>query len=309
MIVLISDYIDEIGILLLKEKGFEVKYLPTISKDELIEEIKNVDALIVRGRTKVTKEIIDNAKNLKIIVRAGVGLDNIDVNYANEKGILVKNTPAAPSIAVAELTIGLMLSLLREIPKANFSLKRGEWIKSKLIGNQLSGKVIGIVGFGRIGYEVAKRLVNFNCKIIAYDIDPSREIFAKELGIEFTMNFEYVLKNADIITIHVPLLESTRKMFSYETFSKMKKGVYLINTSRGEVIDEDALLEFLLKGHIAGVALDVFSNEPPSTETEKKILSLDNVISTPHIGAQTKESLYLESKEAAEIIINFFKNK
>jgi len=304
--LIISDHINEKCIEILKKKGINVHYLPEITQDELKKSIVDKHAIILRGRTKLNREILENAKHLRLIVRAGVGLDNIDLNFAKERGIEVRNTPAAPSKAVAELTIALIISLLRELYKAYDSMKKSKWLKKELIGSEISSKTIGIFGFGRIGYEVAKRLKNFGCRIIAYDIDPTRQTFANELGIEFTTNMDYVLKQSDIITIHIPLIESTKNLFSYETLIKMKRGSYIVNVSRGEVLDEGALLKLIKEGHIKGAALDVFSNEPPNSEIEKELLRDDRVIATPHIGAQTVETMEAEAIEAAEIVIRFF---
>jgi|BEDMetMinimDraft_2_1075160.scaffolds.fasta_scaffold07375_2 Phosphoglycerate dehydrogenase and related dehydrogenases len=304
--LIISDHINEKCIEILKKKGINVHYLPEITQDELKKSIVDKHAIILRGRTKLNREILENAKHLRLIVRAGVGLDNIDLNFAKERGIEVRNTPAAPSKAVAELTIALIISLLRELYKAYDSMKKSKWLKKELIGSEISSKTIGIFGFGRIGYEVAKRLKNFGCRIIAYDIDPTRQTFANELRIEFTTNMDYVLKQSDIITIHIPLIESTKNLFSYETLIKMKRGSYIVNVSRGEVLDEGALLKLIKEGHIKGAALDVFSNEPPNSEIEKELLRDDRVIATPHIGAQTVETMEAEAIEAAEIVIRFF---
>jgi len=304
--LIISDHVNEKCIEILKKKGINVHYLPEITQDELKKSIVDKHAIILRGRTKLNREILENAKHLRLIVRAGVGLDNIDLNFAKERGIEVRNTPAAPSKAVAELTIALIISLLRELYKAYDSMKKSKWLKKELIGSEISSKTIGIFGFGRIGYEVAKRLKNFGCRIIAYDIDPTRQTFANELGIEFTTNMDYVLKQSDIITIHIPLIESTKNLFSYETLIKMKRGSYIVNVSRGEVLDEGALLKLIKEGHIKGAALDVFSNEPPNSEIEKELLRDDRVIATPHIGAQTVETMEAEAIEAAEIVIRFF---
>lgn len=307
--VLIADHIPEVCFEILRSNNFEVDFLPEITQDEISSKIEKYDAIILRGRLKLNKEILEKAKNLKLIVRAGVGLDNIDLKYAKEKGIEIRNTPAAPSKAVAELTIALIICLLRNLYKAFDSLKKGNWIKKELIGSEISSKTVGIFGFGRIGYEVAKRLKPFGCRIIAYDVDPSRKKFAEEIGVEFTMEMDYILKNSDIITIHIPLLDSTRKLFSYETMKKMKKGSLIINVSRGEVMDEIALLKLIKENHIAGSALDVFSKEPPNDEILRELISLPNVIATPHIGAQTFEALEAEAKEAAEIVLDFFKAK
>jgi Phosphoglycerate dehydrogenase and related dehydrogenases len=307
--ILITDHILDDAIKILKKENFEVEYNPEIDKVNLKGKIKDCDGLIIRGRTKIDREILDNAKKLKIIVRAGVGLDNIDLDYCKTKNVKVFNTPLAPINSVAELTICLILSLLRNLYEANKSLKEGKWLKKYFIGFQLKGKTVGIVGFGRIGYEVAKILTCFGCKIIAFDIDISRKKLAEEIGGEFTTDLDYVLSNSDIITIHLPLNSSTYKMFSKDVLKKMKKDSFLINTSRGGIVDEEALLEMLESGHIAGAALDVFENEPPITEVEKRLISHKNVICTPHIGAQTYEALKQESIEAAEIIVKFFKEE
>lgn len=308
MKVLITDPIHISCLKILEENGFDVFYKPEISRKELFEEIKDKHACIVRGRTKLDKEIISVAKELKLIVRAGVGLDNIDVNFAKSNNIAVFNTPEAVTNAVAELTVCLILDILRGVSKGNEALKRGEWIKNKLIGRELKGKNIGILGFGRIGYEVAKKLKAFECRIIAYSRSDKSEI-AKNLGIEFTRDLDYLLSNSDIITVHLTLDSTTYKFLDKKRLLKIKKGAYIINTSRGAIIDEEALLELLEAGHIAGVALDVFEIEPPTSEIEKKLLSMDNVVATPHIGAQTFEAMEEEAKKAAEIVVSFFKNK
>jgi D-3-phosphoglycerate dehydrogenase len=307
--ILITDYLPDDAIRILKKENFEVEYDPEIDRTKLKEKIKEFDGIIVRGRTKIDKEILENAKKLKVIVRAGIGLDNIDLDHCSSKNIKVFNTPLAPVSSVAELTICLILSLLRNFYEANRSLKEGKWLKKDLIGYQLKGKTVGIVGVGRIGYEVARLLTSFGCKIIAYDIDISRKEFVEKIGGEFTTDLDYLLSNSDIISIHVPLSSSTYKMFSKDTLMKMKKGSFLVNTSRGGIVDEEALLEMLNSGRIAGAALDVFENEPPVTEIEKKLLSNKKVICTPHIGAQTYETLKQESIEAAEIIVKFFKGE
>jgi D-3-phosphoglycerate dehydrogenase len=304
--ILICDPISSSCIEALKNEGFSVIYKPEISKEDLLNEVGNKHALVVRGRTKVTSEIIDRAKELKIIVRAGVGLDNIDVDYAESKNIKVFNTPEAVTNAVAELTVCFILALLRDLIKANESLKRGEWIKNKLIGNELRNKTVGILGFGRIGFEVAKKLRAFDCKILAYSRKDKSEL-AKSIGAIFTKDLDYLLKESDILTVHLSLNEETYKFLNRERLSKMKRGAFLINTSRGAIVDEEALLEMLENGHLAGAALDVFEYEPPKSEVEKKLLRLDKIIATPHIGAQTKEAMEEEGKEVARIIIEFFK--
>lgn len=304
--VLICDPISLSCIEKLKRENFNVVFKPNITRESLIEEVKDKDALVVRGRTKVDVPVIDNATKLKVIVRAGVGLDNIDLQYAQIKGIQVYNTPEAVTNAVAELTICLMLSLLRNIPKGNSSLKKGEWIKNLLIGSELRNKTVGILGFGRIGMEVAKKLKAFECRILCYSRTDKSEI-ARKIGVEFTNDLDYLLRESDLLTIHLVLNKETYKFLNRERLARMKKGSYIINTARGGIIDEEALLEFLENGHLAGAALDVFEYEPPETEIEKKLLRLENVIVTPHIGAQTKEAMEKEGEEVAQLLINYFK--
>lgn len=303
--VLITDPIHDAGIKILRDHGFSVDLRPDIEYEELINTVVNYDAIIVRGRTRVSKEVIKAGKSLKLIVRAGVGLDNIDLEASKKFGVKVFNTPDAPSVAVAELTISLMLCLLRGICKGDKEVKKGNWIKRELIGNELMGKVVGVFGFGRIGYQVAKRVKCFGSHVIAYDVIDRRQ-WAEELRIEFTRDMDKILSQSDILTIHVPLLKSTYHLFNRDILFKMKKGSYLINTSRGPVVDCKALLEVLKKGHLAGAALDVLEHEPPVEDWEFELIRLPNVIVTPHIGAQTLEAQRRASIEAARIIVNFF---
>ncbi len=307
--VLITDQIHEAGLKLLKENNIDTNIKLGLDETSLAKVIGEHDALIVRSRTKVTKKVLENSGKLKLIVRAGVGLDNIDLNTAKEKGIAVFNTPAAPSVSAAELTIGLIICALRGIGKGYYDLRQGKWSKSEIMGHEIRGKTVSIIGFGRIGYEVAKRLKSFEARIITYDVDKSRETLAKSLGIEFADTLEEALSAADIITLHVPLLPETKNLINTEKIKIMKRGAYLINVSRGEIVDEKALLEALKNGHLAGAALDVFATEPPKEPWEIELLSLPNVIATPHIGAQTMETQEAESLEAAKIIIEFFKRK
>jgi len=292
--VLITDPIHEKGLKALKEKGFEVEYCPGIDKDALIKKVVDADILIVRSRTKVTKEVIDAAKKLKVIGRAGVGLDNIDVKYAQSKGIKVVNSAEAPSDSVAELTIGLMLSLLRRIPEADRSMKEGKWLKSELMGRQLAGKTVGIIGLGRIGKKVALILKAMGADVIAYDLYPDKE-FAHAHGIEFCEKLEDLLKRADIITIHVPLTPETYHMIGEKEISMMKDGVYIVNTSRGAIIDTKALTKALKEGKVAGAGLDVYEEEPPG---DLEIIKFNNVVCTPHIGGST-----IEAQEAISTIL------
>lgn len=303
--VLITDQIHEAGIKLLKENNIDVDINLGLDETNLAKIIKDYDAIIIRGRTKITKKVLENPGKLKLIIRAGVGLDNIDLNTAKEKNITVYNTPGAPSTSVAELTIALIICALRNIGKGYYDLKQGKWSKNEIMGHELRGKTVSIIGFGRIGYEVAKRLKAFDTRIITYDIDKTRETLAKNLGIEFANNLEEALSTGDIITLHLPLLPETRNLINTEKIKLIKKGAYIINTSRGEIIDEKALLEALKNGHLAGAALDVFATEPPKEPWEIELLSLPNIIATPHIGAQTTETQEAESLEAAKIILDY----
>jgi D-3-phosphoglycerate dehydrogenase / 2-oxoglutarate reductase len=298
--VLICDSIDNSGIESLKKSGMIVDYQPDISSAQLGLVAKNYDVLVVRSRTKITKEIIDaSAQKVKIIARVGVGLDNIDVKEAEARKISVINSPEAAANSVSELVIGLMLSLARKIPLADTEMKKGNWVKKDLVGIELRGKYLGIVGVGSIGRNIGRMGKALRMNLIGYDIFPIDKDFIKEVGLIVT-DFNTIIESADFITCHVPLTPETRKMVNREKFSKMKSTAFLINTSRGEVIDEEALYDALSNRKIAGAALDVFETEPP---TNTKLLKLPNVICTPHIGAQTYEAQELASIVIAEKII------
>jgi D-3-phosphoglycerate dehydrogenase len=258
-------------------------------------EIEDADVLIVRSATKVGKEMVDKAKKLKLVIRGGVGLDNIDVAYCEKKGIRVMNTPEASSVAVAELTFALMLGLIRNLVKAHTSMQKGEW-KKELKGSELYRKTLGIIGLGRIGTEVAKRAKAFGMRVIAFERTPKKTEFAE------MVSFETLLKESDIITLHVPLTEETANMINKKTINKMKDGVILINTARGGLINEEDLVEALKKGKIKYAGLDVYKNEPP---VNSPLLSLENVLLTPHLGAQTYENMERIEKRIYEIIKEF----
>lgn len=299
MKILVSDPLSEEGLKILKEvKEFQVDVKTDLKPDALKEEIKNYDALIVRSATKVTKDIISAAQNLKVIGRAGVGLDNVDLEAATQKGIIVMNTPGGNTISTAEHTMSMILSLSRNIPQANISTKKGEWKRSKFMGVELYGKVLGIVGLGRIGTEVAKRSISFGMKVLAYDPFLSREI-AESLGIEVA-ELKDLLARSDYITVHTPLTDETRHMISTEAFGLMKQGVRVINCARGGIIDEAALLSSLKEGKVAAAAMDVFEKEPLAPDSE--MLKMDNVIVTPHLGASTEEAQVNVAIEVAEIV-------
>ncbi len=303
MRVLISDLIDEKGIELIKNVG-EVDYLPNIPKAELLEKIKDYDVLVVRSGTKVTEDVVDRGINLKMIARVGVGVDNVDVDAATRRGIVVINSPDASSISVAEHSIGLMLALARKIVQSNISLKKGKWDRRRFMGTELHGKILGIIGLGRIGSQVAIRSKAFGMKVIAYDPYIS-EAVTREMDVEL-VDLETLLKTSDVISIHVPLTNNTRDMIDEKALKMMKKTALLINCARGGMVNEKALYKALKEGWIAGAALDVFSIEPPQ---DNPLLTLENLISTPHLGASTEEAQKSAAVEIANEIISFANNK
>ena len=256
-----------------------------ISAEELLEIIGDYDAVIVRGRTKITEDVLAAADKLKVVGRMGVGVDNIDLKAAGARDITVVNAPVATTVSVAELTLGLMLSLIRGIPKADAGMKSGEWLKKELVGTELYQKTLGVIGFGNIGEAVAKRALAFDMKVIAYDpVRPAGDI--KSAGAD-AVSFETLLKQSDMITMHIPHIKSTHHLLNEEAFSMMKDGVRIICAARGGVIDQSALLAAIESGKVAGAALDVFESEPPGADP---LPMHEKVIATPHIGAQTKEA-------------------
>ena len=293
MKVLVADAINEKGIENL-EKVAEVVVDTSITPEQLVDTIHEYDGIIVRSRTKVTKEVIDNADNLKIIARAGVGVDNIDLNAATEKGIMVVNSPESTSITVAEHTMGLLLSMARKLTIADKSVKDGKWEKKKFMGVELRNKTLGVIGMGRIGSQVVNRCKAFEMDALAYDPYLPEEV-ATQMGVELT-DLETVLENADFITIHVPLTPETKHLISTKEFEMMKDTAFITNCARGGIIDEDALYEALKNDKIGGAALDVYEDEPPAEDS--KLFELDNIILTPHIAASTKEA----QRDAAIIV-------
>ncbi len=303
MKVLVADPISEEAIVVMRNAGLEVDVKTDLSQEELIKIIPEYDALIVRSRTKVTREIIESAEKLKIIGRAGVGVDNIDIEAATERGIIVVNAPGGNTVSAAEHTLGLMFAVARKIPQADRSVKEGKWDRKKFMGVELRGKTIGIIGLGRIGYEVAKRVRALEMNILAYDPYVSEER-AKAVGAKL-VSLEELLKNSDFITIHVPKTKETENLISYKEFEMMKDGVYIINAARGGIVDEKALFDAIIKGKVAGAALDVYEKEPP--DPDNPLLKLDNVVTTPHIGASTREAQISVGMMIAEDLINFSK--
>lgn len=297
--ILVSDPLSEEGIKILRDvKEFQVDVRTDLKADALKEAIKDYEALVVRSATKVNKDIISAADKLKVIGRAGVGLDNVDLEAATQKGIIVMNTPAGNTMSTAEHTFSMILALSRNIPQANASTKKGEWKRSKFMGVELYGKTLGIVGFGRIGSEVAKRALAFGMNVFAYDPFLSREV-AQALGVEI-VELKELLEQSDYITVHTPLTDETKHMISTEEFPIMKNGVRIINCARGGIIDEAALIKAVKEGKVAGAAIDVFEQEPLPADNE--LLKLDNVITTPHLGASTEEAQVNVAIEVAEIV-------
>jgi len=297
--VLICDQVAPILNEILQKNGLKITYEPEITPDQIKEKISNFDIVVVRSRTKITKEMIDRATQCKIIARVGVGLDNIDVDAAKAKGIRVINAVEGAMNAVAELVLGLMLSLAREIPRADREIRNGNWLKKELMGSELSGKYLGIVGLGNIGKRLAKLARGLNMNIIGFDVMPIADDFARDVGL-IKADIDTLLSSADYVSFHVPLTETTHHLVNSKRISTMKKTAYIINTSRGEIIDEDALYNALKEGKIAGAALDVFEKEPA---VGNKLATLPNVVCTPHIGAQTKEAQTLAANVIGEKII------
>ncbi|MCK4646075.1 MAG: 3-phosphoglycerate dehydrogenase [Candidatus Aminicenantes bacterium] len=293
--ILIADALDQEALEKIESiPDFEVTLKTGMDEDELVKTIPDFNAAVVRGATKITKNVIDAASNLELIIRAGIGLDNIDLAAAREKGVEVANTPAATSISVAEHTFGLMLAAVRNHGKANLSMKEHKWEKKKLSGTELYGKMLGIIGIGRIGQEVAKRALAFGMKVMTYDVmDVETELDVKKVG------FEELLGLADIITLHLPLTDKTKHMISDREFEKMKDGVILVNASRGGTVDEGALLRAIEAGKVRAAALDVFEKEPPDDFT---LVNHPSVIATPHIGAAAKEGQKRAGMEVVSIL-------
>ena len=300
--VLICDSIDKIGIEILTKAGMIVDYQPDITLEKLKSTVNGYDVLVVRSRTNVSKDVIEGGNSLKVIARVGVGLDNVDTNYAKSKNIQVMNAQEAATNAVSELVIGSMISLARLIPHAHFEMKRGNWIKKSLMGTELSGKYLGIVGVGNIGRNVGRIARALRMNIIGYDIFPISREYINEVSM-INADLNTLVESSDFITIHVPLSSDTYHLFDSNLLSKMKKSSYIINTSRGGIVDENALYDLLKDQKIAGAGLDVFEVEPP---VDRNFLELPNVLCTPHIGAQTKEAQELAARVIAEKLIHRF---
>jgi D-3-phosphoglycerate dehydrogenase len=301
--ILLTDGLEENGQSILRKAG-EVVDRTGISADELLKVIGDYDALIVRGRTKVTPAVFDAGVKLKVVGRAGVGVDNIDLNAAKAHHVIVVNSPLATTVAVAELAMGMMLSLVRELPRIDTSMKSNKWLKKEFEGHELNAKTLGIIGYGRIGQAVAKRASAFDMRIVAFDpLRPTEEVC--NTGCE-PLRLEDLLGEADVITVHTPLTNSTRGMIGADQFAQMKDGVYLIDAARGGVVDEAALLDALNSGKVAGAALDVYGKEPPE---DWALANHPRVIATPHVGAQTVEAQARAAQDIASEVLRVLRGE
>ena len=304
MKVLVSDNLGEIGIRMFQdEEGIEVDVKTGMSPEEQKNIIGDYDALVIRSATKVTEDLMDAAKNLKIIGRAGIGLDNVDIPAATKRGVIVMNTPGGNVVTTAEHTIAMMLALSRNIPLGTASLKAGQWDKKKLQGRELFNKVLGVIGFGKIGSIVADRAQGLKMRVILHDPFVTPELIEKA-GFE-SVTLEELYKESDYITVHVPKLKSTTGLINKKAFDQMKAGVMIINCARGGIVDETDLYDAMKSGKVAGAALDVFETEPPG---ECKLFELDRLICTPHLGASTKEAQTNVALAVASQIIDYLKN-
>ncbi|NXM50298.1 SERA dehydrogenase, partial [Gymnorhina tibicen] len=302
--VLISDSLDPCCREILRAGGLQVQEKPGLSKEELLREIRDCDGLIVRSATKVTAEVLEAAERLQVVGRAGTGVDNVDVEAATRKGVLVMNTPTGNSLSAAELTCGMILCLARQIPQAAASMKEGKWDRKKYMGMELNGKTLAVLGLGRIGREVATRMQAFGMKTIGYDPIITPDVSAT-FGVE-QLPLEQIWPRCDFITVHTPLLPSTTGLLNDSTFAKCRRGVQVVNCARGGIVDEGALLRALQSGQCGGAALDVFTQEPPK---DRDLVNHPNVISCPHLGASTREAQSRCGKEIAMQIVDMAMGK
>jgi D-3-phosphoglycerate dehydrogenase len=299
--VLICDKLESSGTDLLRDAGIDLDNRPGLKDSALQEALQAADGAIVRSGTQITAALLEKPGNLKAVVRAGVGVDNIDVAAATRKGIVVMNTPGGNTISTAEHTMAMMMSLARHLPAADASVHQGKWERGKFVGTQLAGKTLGIVGLGRIGREVGRRAAGLDMKVIGYDpfMAPDR---ASQLGIASVAELDQMLPSCDFLTVHTPLTDETRDLIDARRLGLMKKGARVLNCARGGIINETALAEALRSGHIAGAALDVFVQEPPG---DNPLLKLPNLVTTPHLGASTTEAQESVAREAAQLLIDF----
>ena len=298
--VLISDKLSPSAIEIFRNRGVEVDVRTGLSPADLRAIIGDYDGLAIRSATKVTKELLEAATNLKVVGRAGIGVDNVDVRSATARGVVVMNTPHGNTITTAEHAIAMMFALARQIPEASASTRSGKWEKNRFMGVELTGKTLGLIGCGNIGAIVAERAVALKMKVLAYD-PYLAEKRALALGVEKT-DLDTLLSRADFITLHTPLTDSTRNILSAEALAKTRKGVRIINCARGGLVDEAALAEAIRSGHVAGAALDVFEVEPA---TDSPLFGLENVVCTPHLGAATEEAQENVARQVAEQMCDF----
>jgi len=301
--VLASDPLAATAVASMREAGLEVDEKTDLTPEQLLEEIGGYDAIVIRSATKVSASIIDAGTNLKLVVRAGVGLDNVDVAYAEEKGIAVRNTPAASSNSVAELALGHMLSLARNIGRGTVSMKARKWEKKALKGIEIDGKTLGIVGIGRIGCSLARKAKGLGMRVIAHDAFLAA---CPVEGLAEMVDMDRLLAESDFVSLHIPFDAAVGATVGAAELAKMKDGVRIVNCARGGVVDEDALVAAMESGKVAGAALDVFTSEP--TTGAEPIVAMDNVSLTPHIGAATVEAQARVGAEAAQIVIDFAKS-
>jgi D-3-phosphoglycerate dehydrogenase len=302
--ILISDPVDFVCANYLRGHGFQVDQIK-LTKEELLEKIKDYEGLIVRSETKVTADVLAAATNLKIVGRAGTGVDNVDCDKATSMGVIVMNTPGGNTMSAAEHTCALISSMSRHIPQACATLKAGAWDRKLFSGNELYGKTLAILGLGRIGREVALRMQSFGMKTIGYDPIIPAEV-TREFGVE-SMTLEEIWPQADYITVHTPLIPQTKHLINDGVFMKCKKGVRLVNVARGGIIDEESLLRNLKSGQCGGAGLDVFVEEPPKSEYYKELLNHPKMVCTPHLGASTSEAQLRVAEEIAEQFVDFFR--
>ncbi len=295
--ILISDDLAQAGRERLATQA-NVTFSPGLSPAALLDAIQNAEALVVRGRTKVTAEVLAAAPRLRVIGRAGVGVDNIDLEAARAQGVIVVNAPTATTIAVAELTFGLLLAVARHIPRADASMKDGQWLKKQLKGVEIFGKTLGILGYGRIGAEVAKRAAAFGMEVLAYDPYLTPETIRNRGA--HPVSLEALYQQSDFLSLHLPLTEETRGMLSADAFARMKPGIRLVCAARGGIVDEAALLQALENGQVAAAGLDVFAQEPPK---DSPLVRHPQVVATPHIGAQTHEAQIRAAEHVAEEVL------
>ena len=304
--ILITDPLSDKGLDLLRNEGFDVTYRPNPPKDELFILVNDIDGWIIRSGTKITKELIENARQLQIIGRAGVGTDNIDIGFATSKGIIVMNVPDGNTISAAEHTMAMIMSLSRNIYLGHSGLMKGEWNRSSLVGNELQNKTLGVVGLGKIGREVIKRSLSYDMNILGFDPYVNKEQFNEEET--EIVDLDFLIENSDFITLHLPINKNTKNLFDYDQMSKMKKTARIINVARGGIINETDLVRVLNDGIIAGAAIDVFENEP--IDSDNQLITAKNILLTPHLGASTVEAKEGVTSSICNQIIDYFtKNK